>query len=747
MDGWITVGTKIDDSGLDADIDLLQKKIDSLSEQSSNIETSMQPYREELQKISTEMDSVNAKADELRAIVSTYDMHSLDDSQMRILDNYNDLVAKSDALSASYAKNADELSKQEAKYDRLNQQIESYQNRIDKISFKKQQQELKQVEAQQSMVNDSINSIGSGISNAISKVGSWAMAVFSVATAYSLVSSAVSTLSQYNSQIGADVAYIQYAIATMLQPIIEGLINLVYKLLTYVNMIAQAWFGVNLFAKAGAKDFEKAQLASQKTEKSTKNTAKNLEKQRQLVSGIDEITNLQDLPNSKDKVKGDNNTPDIQVPSFDLGAPENVPIPDWLQWIMDNGDLVARIIGFIGGALLGMKSGLGGLKSLALGVLFADLVKYLQDCLKYIDDPSWKNFAPILEDIGLAVALIGVILGGPNFKVLAGIGGIIGGIGLAIEGVVNYLNDPSWSSFLTILGGIALIAAGVGLIFGGWPALITAIIGLIAAIGVAVYKNWDSICETLSGIWNWIKTNVIDPVVNNIKQGIELIKSIISGLISIVQGWFTALIGILCNPFITFKDTVMGVINGIKEFFSGLVQVIKSLFSGDLKGVLNGFKTMFKGIMDSLWSIAKAPINLIIGGINALIKGINKVSFKAPDWVPVIGGKKLGFNIPTIPKLAVGGIVRQPTQAIIGEAGQEAVLPLDRNTEWMDVLASKINGGMTNDLLIELINAVNSLSNRPMTLNVNGQEIARATYQDFKNEENRINASANVRRY
>ena len=744
MDGWITVGTKIDDSGLDADISLLQKKIDSLSEQSSNIETSMQPYREELQRISTEMDNVNAKADELRTIVSTYDMHRLDDSQMKILDNYNDLVAKSDALSASYAKNADELAKQETKYDRLNQQIEGYQNRINKISFKKQQEELKQVEVQQKLVNSSVNSIGSGINNAISKVATWALTVFSVATAYNLVSNAVSTLSGYNEQTGADIAYIQYAIAMMLKPVIEGIINLVYKLLTYINMVAQAWFGVNLFANAGAKDFEKAQIASQKTEKSTKNTAKNLEKQKQLVSGIDEITNLQDLPNSEDKVKDDNL--DIKTPSFDLNSPESADIPGWLQWIIDNGDKCAQLIGLITGALIGMKLGLGGLKSLALGALFADLVKYVQDCLKFIDDPSWENFAKILEDVGLAVALIGVILGGPSFKVIAGIGGIISGIGLAIEGVVNYLNDPSWANFLTILGGVALIAAGIQLIFSGWSGVIALVIGLIAAIGVAVYKNWDSICEVLSGVWDWIKTNVIDPVVNNIQQGIDLIKSIISALITVVQGWFTALIGILCNPFITFKDTVMGVIEGIKEFFSGLVQVIKSLFSGDLKGVLNGFKTMFKGVMDSLWSIAKAPINLIIGGVNALIKGINKVSFKAPDWLPGVGGKKIGFNIPTIPKLAVGGVVRQPTQAIIGEAGREAVLPLDRNTEWMDALANRINGGSTTDLLLELINAVNNLADRPAVFNVNGQEITKATYQDFQNEERRRNPSTVVRR-
>ena len=56
------------------------------------------------------------------------------------------------------------------------------------------------------------------------------------------------------------------------------------------------------------------------------------------------------------------------------------------------------------------------------------------------------------------------------------------------------------------------------------------------------------------------------------------------------------------------------------------------------------------------------------------------------------------FKGNPIPKLAVGGIVNRPGKgvpAIIGEAGAEAVLPLENNTEWMDVLAEKIGGNVT----------------------------------------------------
>ena len=84
----------------------------------------------------------------------------------------------------------------------------------------------------------------------------------------------------------------------------------------------------------------------------------------------------------------------------------------------------------------------------------------------------------------------------------------------------------------------------------------------------------------------------------------------------------------------------------------------------------------------------ETPINYIIDALNSFISGINKI--KIPDWVPAVGGK--GINIPKIPKLAQGGIVDKPTYAMIGEAGKEAVMPLERNTGWIDSLADKLAG-------------------------------------------------------
>ena len=57
---------------------------------------------------------------------------------------------------------------------------------------------------------------------------------------------------------------------------------------------------------------------------------------------------------------------------------------------------------------------------------------------------------------------------------------------------------------------------------------------------------------------------------------------------------------------------------------------------------------------------------------------MNKISFDVPSWVPGLGGKGFGFDIPTITPLATGGIVKSPTLAVVGESGPEAVVPLNR---------------------------------------------------------------------
>lgn len=151
--------------------------------------------------------------------------------------------------------------KLEAQYSKLARKLDS---------LNKKQQELNKNDL--SNLRKNIDNVGNGISKTVSKVGKWALAVFAVSSAYSLVRNAMSTLTQYNDQMQSNLQYIQYALTSTLKPLIETILNLVVKLLQYVNYIAQAWFGINLFG--GAKDFKSMADSSKQTAKKCKRNKK-----------------------------------------------------------------------------------------------------------------------------------------------------------------------------------------------------------------------------------------------------------------------------------------------------------------------------------------------------------------------------------------------------------------------------------------------------------------------------------------
>ena len=102
--------------------------------------------------------------------------------------------------------------------------------------------------------------------------------------------------------------------------------------------------------------------------------------------------------------------------------------------------------------------------------------------------------------------------------------------------------------------------------------------------------------------------------------------------------------------------------------------------------------------------------NAVVNGVNTVINAMNNLSFEIPDWVPGMGGKTFGFNIPTLssvslPRLAMGGIVDKATPLIAGEAGKEAIVPLENNTGWMDKLGARLGEIISVNIMGVLENA------------------------------------------
>lgn len=122
--------------------------------------------------------------------------------------------------------------------------------------------------------------------------------------------------------------------------------------------------------------------------------------------------------------------------------------------------------------------------------------------------------------------------------------------------------------------------------------------------------------------------------------------------------------------------------NVLKPVFTGIIQFLEGVFTGNWRKVFEGLANIVKGIFNGIVETVKIPINAIIGLINGAIRGFNNI--KIPDWVPGVGGK--GINIPEIPLLAKGGDIAESGTVLVGERGPELlnlptgarVTPLDK---------------------------------------------------------------------
>ena len=318
------------------------------------------------------------------------------------------------------------------------------------------------------------------------------------------------------------------------------------------------------------------------------------------------------------------------------------------------------------GYILGVSLAFGGLYALfgplVAGILLiiasaAGLILALKDISE--NGLNAKNASLLLVSaLGLCAGVF-MVFGTTAAFVVAGLLLISAGIADVIQKGVTLKNG------LLIVAGVFLSVSAVA------GAVIGAIAALVAGLVLAVIADWENFKKT---VWEPMKK------------------------------WFAEL----------WSDFTQ-ITNGFKKMLDGLTLFVNGVFSGDWKKAWEGIKETFGGAWDGIVGLLKASANLIIGilntvynfvcgVVNAIINGINKISFTTPDWLNYLhegwGGQSFGgFNLQpiqpiNIPYLANGGITTGSTLANIGEAGREAVLPLENNLSYMKPLAEMIASEM-----------------------------------------------------
>ena len=412
-------------------------------------------------------------------------------------------------------------------------------------------------------------------------------------------------------------------------------------------------------------------------------SAKKLKKELANLQGFDEMNVLQEPSSSG----GSGGGTDLDVGGVgDLGALGDIDFGE----IGEEVSALGLDVDMVTDALWGLLAAIMTFKTLKL-----------LDKLKLIS-MSLKDMARISIGVGLAVA----------------------GFILIVQGVLSYLEDPTWENFGKVIVGIGLFIAGVAIAFGAWP---IAIAGAVVAVIGIVIAFWDKLkglfqsgIDWLTGKSDWVHEHfggvigtaydLFTSFLQNLLDGFDHIfngaKKFLDGIIDFVTGIFTldwnkawegikkmfdgalrAMWGTLQTTFAGFIPIVQGVWNSIVSKIKGIWNGLISFVKGSIKTISGFFTDLGKNGADAIGNAFKGVINFVIGKIenilNKPIKAINGMI----DVINTLPGVKVSkFQTFNLPRLARGGIVNNPGPGVMmgnyiaGESGPEAVLPLDDTT-------------------------------------------------------------------
>ena len=571
MDGYVTIGTKLDTSDFDRQINALTEHLKALEEEYNTL-ANAKPFegqQEQLRKLGTEIMTTKKK-----------------------------LVS-----------------------------LQTEKEKLNQFGFGK--------------LNQSVNNVGNSIGKVIGKVGKWALAVFGVRSAYNLIRQSVSTISQYDKKMASNIEYIRYAIANTLKPIIEWIINAVYKLLSLVGGIIKMFTGKNIFDKSGIKNYNKAVKSGTKA-------TKELKKQ---LAGFDEMNVLQDQKNN-------NAGEGTGTPSFDLSVGlDKWKDFDFIEWIKEKLQKVRDWIYSIDWQGLGSKV-YQKIKDFFMNQDWVGLVESWAETMGAIFGAKWGFIFGFLKDAWKDIKNYfkewidkAHELGG------SWVDGIIMGIANAIKDIAVWIYEHVFKPFIN----------GFKKAFG-----ISSPSKVMAEMGGYIVEGF---VQGLSNIWAKVKT-IIDNLKTNMIKAFTDIWNGIKKVFSTV-GTF-------------FKDTFTKAWESVKKVFSSGGKI----FSGIKEGIVEAFKTIVNKLIDGINTIVAKPFNALNSTLNTVrdTKVLGKKPFSGL-W------DKNPIPVPKIPKLARGGIVNNPGAGVLmgnyiaGESGAEAVIPL--NDETMDRLGIAIARHMT----------------------------------------------------
>ena len=668
--GWITIGTKLDNKNLEKQLNQQKRELikyaqeqEKLMQQKSKAEADLKPYQDEI-------NALRKQAQEAEKV-------RMNESQRKA--HLEQLQGELDDINNRYAK-------QISLYEEVNKKIAENKNNIETINVQIAKTEDLLIEAEKKAdlknnfenIKTSIEKSSKSITGIIKKVSKWALALVGIRGAYTAIRSAMSTLSQYDKQLAANLQYIRYALAMAIKPVVEWIVNAIYQVLSVVGSLVKSFTGVNIFAKASAKSM-----------KSMANSAKEINK---ALAPFDEA-NILGSPNGS----GDVN------PSFDLSG-DNLFSNFNIDNFIEKGKEIAIKIA-------------EGINDFFTNTNWADVAQWLSGALIGIID-ILITFITTLdwETVGNAIAtfLLNINwleIGGKLIDLI--INGMIAGVDLisgVIDGILTALDDPNFLRNAENAG----------------EKILDKIIDGMSTIGDKMEKVWGNIIgfflkklglkeNEAQDVGEKIADGLINGVDKTLEVGMPLYKVFknVIGIAKLVFG--------IHSPSKEFEDVGEYLMLGLKD---GLIN--------EEKNVETEFKKFGSSLIDNLINGIKLRVNSLIDLINSLINKINKSLVFKWNNITIDGVKLLNAGsanvgkIQPIQRFYTGGIVDIPKTGVnignvkMGEQGREGILPFT-NPNTMAEVGKEIGKWVT--INVDLTNTIDGrvLNKRLEQINANDE--------------------------
>ena len=486
-------------------------------------------------------------------------------------------------------------------------------------------------------------------------------------------------------QIRTSLANIKGNLLTAFQPIHEVALPALKKLLLVLEQVTAfvAQFTAALFGKS-VSQMQKNAKALNKQATATSKVGKAADKAARSLASFDELNQLSD--NSSSSSGG---TDASSAPAFNTNLDD---LDGNMAKIAAYGSML------LGVALLMIGIAKFNIPAIIFGIaLIAEGIKVGQNTGAFSSMPTWVNQIITwgLMILGAALLIVGLVKFSPKL-ILAGIALYMTGVKYG-EASGAFEAMPGWLKQIITWGGMALGTAllVVGIVMGNIHLTLAGIMLLVTGMTVGDKSGaFEAMPPWLAQIVTW--------------------GSIALGTALLIAGIATTNIPLIAAGAALFS---VGIATGINSgAFSAAWNAIKSFGSQIAHGaadlwnkITSGASRMWDSIKNSGRDRLNGIISLVERCINTVVNKANRISWNIPDWVPGIGGKKFGFNLPTvsIPRLATGTVVPRnygEYTAILGDNKREpeVVSPLSTMKQAVREVMNELGGDNSRPISISI---------------------------------------------